>query len=641
VGIVLDTPDPSNGSINIELTPTLSINISHNDSDTMQITFRSNSSGNWVDFSTTSGTNDTYTANGTNFTAYTTKYWWSVNVSDEDDNWVNATYHFTTHPDWTPSNPTNALGSIQTTTSIDITWTKGTYATNTLIIEKTGSYPTSRTDGTEIYNSTGTSHTDNSYSNNSYYTLYSYNDSDHTYSSGVNLEIGSLTLYCYEEDTNEPLTFDIFVSNLAGTDTYESLNNDNPLIIDIDDLPLGDVIIRVDSSSSYDNRTETFSGYSNISNESTTYIYLEVSPDNKETTNITCTNETGVNSYPMFSLTGDMITIPADAADSFTSITVNYTYDTYRAQIYEQNLVTNTDYTIYTYLSNQTDSLLYLITVINELDDPVDDATVYFKRYINDTSGYHNVSIRFTDGNGECSAYLIPDETYLIEITATNYQTEYASFTPRIDVRTKTFQLEFEEEEFTNETTYHSAITFNGHVSGTTLYVNFSDTTLETTNTTIRVYELDSDTNTSNLIHTDTRTADYDFQFNVNIDTNYTHQVVLYVTHPIFGTDLVDYFYISPQQRNITSADRFNDLFDLNYGTNPLGWSNVAAFFLMVFGLFSFGQRGSGISLFLTGGMLLSVNTIIGLNVIGTVIPIFFLGLGILVLWSQSSMGGR
>jgi hypothetical protein len=55
-----------------------------------------------------------------------------------------------------PEVPTNLNATVYNSTQINITWTKGTGANNTRIQRKTGSYPTSITDGNNVYNGTGT-----------------------------------------------------------------------------------------------------------------------------------------------------------------------------------------------------------------------------------------------------------------------------------------------------------------------------------------------------------------------------------------------------------------------------------------------------------------------------------------------------
>jgi len=79
----ISNPVPADDSINISISPTLSINVSDADGDSMDITWLSNSSGSWVSF----GTNDSV-YNGTYYQVFSNAsvngcwWYWKVNVSD-------------------------------------------------------------------------------------------------------------------------------------------------------------------------------------------------------------------------------------------------------------------------------------------------------------------------------------------------------------------------------------------------------------------------------------------------------------------------------------------------------------------------------------------------------------------------------
>ena len=109
---------PTNQSTNIPLTPKLYIICTDTDSDTMTATWKSNSSESWITFATnnsiTTGTNITQTF--TNATAYSTNYWWSINLTD-GCNWTNTTYQFTTQasPATLPIVTTNTSTGVEET----------------------------------------------------------------------------------------------------------------------------------------------------------------------------------------------------------------------------------------------------------------------------------------------------------------------------------------------------------------------------------------------------------------------------------------------------------------------------------------------------------------------------------------------
>jgi len=100
----MSSESPSNDATGVALNPTLSITIADNDSDLLYVTWRTNASGTWSDIEQDDDVlNSTQTATTSNMGNYSTKYWWSVNVSDFYGHWTNETYSFTTRS--APSSP--------------------------------------------------------------------------------------------------------------------------------------------------------------------------------------------------------------------------------------------------------------------------------------------------------------------------------------------------------------------------------------------------------------------------------------------------------------------------------------------------------------------------------------------------------
>lgn len=99
--IVEGSEVPTNGIIGTDLNPDLEIEIYHPLGLTNTIHYMTNSSGNWEYIQNVSSI-----VNGSSritptgyFTNYDTKYYWSVNVSDSANAWVNESYTFTTKYD--------------------------------------------------------------------------------------------------------------------------------------------------------------------------------------------------------------------------------------------------------------------------------------------------------------------------------------------------------------------------------------------------------------------------------------------------------------------------------------------------------------------------------------------------------------
>jgi hypothetical protein len=103
-------PIPANNSINISRNPQLSITISDMDAEMMNATFRTNATGTWQTIGYNISTNGTYRQYTLNFSSYSTLYYWSINLTD-NESWSNYTYHFTTLDNVPPSlsspNPSN------------------------------------------------------------------------------------------------------------------------------------------------------------------------------------------------------------------------------------------------------------------------------------------------------------------------------------------------------------------------------------------------------------------------------------------------------------------------------------------------------------------------------------------------------
>ena len=119
-----------------------------------------------------------------------------------------------------------------------------------MIVRKQNSFPTSLLDGITVYNSTGTSFSE-AFSSTNYYAMYSYDTATHLYSTGVNASWGALVIYVYDENGN-PLTFDVFISDKEGVDTYESYGATNPLAVNVEDVPYGDdTTIHISANVSY------------------------------------------------------------------------------------------------------------------------------------------------------------------------------------------------------------------------------------------------------------------------------------------------------------------------------------------------------------------------------------------------------
>ncbi|MFA5101701.1 MAG: DUF2341 domain-containing protein, partial [Candidatus Thermoplasmatota archaeon] len=96
--VTISNPDPQNEAMNIPLAPTLHITVVHNLGYPMHITWKTNASGNWTTIgSHTSVPTGTYSCSNTAMMNSNYKrYWWRVEVHDDQGHWMNNTFAFQT-----------------------------------------------------------------------------------------------------------------------------------------------------------------------------------------------------------------------------------------------------------------------------------------------------------------------------------------------------------------------------------------------------------------------------------------------------------------------------------------------------------------------------------------------------------------
>jgi hypothetical protein len=140
---ILSSVYPGNNETGTMVNPTLSAFIKDQQGDELSVSFMTNESGSWQQIgSTQTGYNNTYTQTTTMFNTFNKKYWWSINCSDETDNWTNETFVFTTKTNnpptifnITPSNSATNVPPSITQLSFNISDADGhtmTYTVNTI-----------------------------------------------------------------------------------------------------------------------------------------------------------------------------------------------------------------------------------------------------------------------------------------------------------------------------------------------------------------------------------------------------------------------------------------------------------------------------------------------------------------------------
>jgi len=290
-----------------------------------------------------------------------------------------------------PEPPQNLSANFIAGTDLNITWEKGIGATQTYIRNSTESYPSLVT-GNLLYNDTGEYVVYSGATSIDYFRAWSYNNITKLYSTYVNLLWGGLEINVYKE--TEPniqiKNYTVFVSNQDGSETFEQTKCNNPFRIDVSDVPNGeDIVIQISREGYY-----TDTQYRDLDENRWYIINFYLSAD---------TSGGGNPDDPDY--------IPPEGED------------------------------------NETYGQLYLLTVTDIYDQPIQDAKIVIKEYINSTEIWEEKTIRYTDANGQVDVYLTPNTFYKVIISGDGYDTVTEDYIASPDIVTKTFKLYFSPDE--------------------------------------------------------------------------------------------------------------------------------------------------------------------------------------------------
>jgi len=467
-----------------------------------------------------------------------------------------------------PDTPYNGSSDYITDTQhLNLTWQRGNYSDREIVVYKNNGYPTSPDDGTIVQNSTQTYY-NQTVTETRYYTIWSYNQTTHSYSNaGLNIPWGALGINVYNESNpSQALTFDLFITNQQGSETYVAYDCTNTKYLDMQDIPYGTKTVFQISSQGYNDR-----------------IYYK---------------DLFLNHFYNFSFYLPPKTPPGGDG------------------------------------GNETYAELYLLTVLNEYDQPIEGAKMEFKRYINTTDSFENISILYTDANGQVNIYLIPNNLYKVIISKTGYITEISDYIPDPNLHEKIFRLQTQPENYTEEYNYNENITLTGYINKTTnkAYVNYTDTTNQTQNLCFTVYDTNITNNQTTTLGYYNYTNTNNLQFNFSVQQNHTYQIIMHLNHTVFGYKK-DYLILSYIINvTVTNNSEFNVRFNV-FGKNPLGWSGFIGIMILIAGMFAFGRRNSGLSLIMSGGIIIFLGAIIGLKILDTTFAILFIVFGVLLQW--------
>lgn len=139
--------DPTNGEKIDGINPRLMVTVDeYNDEDSIDVYFRSNYSGGWTTIHHENSLEGMFDYYSSEFSYQDYNYWWSVNVTDGEF-WASQILNFETGS----MNVPQVTATTYNVSQINLSWEKADWTTHTWIQRKIDGYPTSRTDGTNIY----------------------------------------------------------------------------------------------------------------------------------------------------------------------------------------------------------------------------------------------------------------------------------------------------------------------------------------------------------------------------------------------------------------------------------------------------------------------------------------------------------
>lgn len=525
-----------------------------------------------------SGYNDTGTSATvyglTPSTIYYFRCWSWVNPFSVGNISISSTTYYAgygTHPD-----PPYNDSSIYDTTSnyLNFTWERGNRSNREWVVKKTTGYPTSPTDGTLVQNSTNLYYNESSVFTSAFYTVWSMNMTNNTFSStGLDIVWGALGLNCRNESNpSQMIGYTIEITNEDASDVYYSADLYGVHYIDFNDIPYGDDTIFVVSNSSgiyyhrvyyYDLEVCNFYNFTfylpPVETPSSGDDDDDATGERRQFTNSVSVSAPGVNVSIPFTYTvdeiiavyiynntvyGGWILVPDN------EYSVNATHCEVNASMFDANTtMARVDYYYMYYEGSTLSSRLYLLFVKNFYDDGIPDIKVDIRRYIADNDSFLPVTILKTDGNGQATVYLIPHVLYKVFLTDSSgtYETEVADWIPDPEFygmyNPKTFRMRLtvsysdEYVSFWDTISFTGVMTSVGYLIPGNITISYSDSNSSTIDTQIYLYEIYNETYT--LINTTSNVSENSFSYIVSgINTSRNHIAFLYFNNSaVFAVD--------------------------------------------------------------------------------------------------------
>jgi len=375
----------------------------------------------------------------------------------------------------------------------------------------------------------------------------------------------------------------------------------------------------------------TYGGWLFVSNDKYKYNTTQVEIDSSVFDSNTTIARVTYYYLHSISSTGGWVTVDADKYTyNTTSVTVNQT-------ILDSNITTIRVSYYYKYCTEGAEQkYLYQIEVINQNNLAVPSVKVTIARYINETFGFKNISILYTDGAGHITIYLKPFTLYKFILEKTGYQNETADWTPNDAIFTHTFLMESTQYETpSNYTPPLITITRNG----TTITVSYYDTLGLTLDVNTILYYYNA---TGSLIQVssvqNTSENNINIQFK-NTNTTYTYRIIIHYNQTI--GHMIYTKTINPVYAGITTPATLNTILVAILGqAGAFLWTNLILFLAFAVMMFASDKKHAGKYLILIGGIMAFVAIIGFHSAFSASIPTLFVIVGIILEWINARRGG-
>jgi len=565
--------------------------------------------------------------------------------------WANNSYETTYGLDkffiTKPQAPSSLANTAAHENSIELSWTTGSGANTTKIQRKPNGYPGYNYDGSTAFNNTGNTTTDTGLTAGKYYyyRAWSYTawGTDHEYSDGYS-SLVTMTR------PGEPMNVTIiphnataeYISWIPGTNSNRTLvisNNDHVPTSMTDGTTVyndtsNNTYVTITSSKAYYFKAWAWTHFtaphlSSFSENGTgaTWGFICIGAFNESKPSqaanpftVFITNPEGTIVYTASGCTNykqiNVSLLPVGNAQIIINASHYYPRNYYVYINQSICFLLNAYLPPKTYPGVGNKSILCVVSVIDTGGNPVADALITVRHYINTTGIFENVSSLMTDGYGQAQVYLHPDDLYKFIIEKEHYDRLIGDWTPTTIIYTHTFQLTYETPEI-QPTQYPDEYVFFKSLSNrsnSTLYLHYQDTLNETIDAQIYVYEINTSTGNTTLIYTDLTSGQSEIYLNITgLNATNSYTVILNYNHTQFGSQGLTALF-EGWHTTITTSAHVNLILSAIFQNGFMFLSHFIMFCLALALFYWIDSEHVGIGLIIIGGLFLFINIYLGID---------------------------